>query len=179
MERSYSGPSTFLVLPLTQPPKIYHPASFLPSLNLWILITQADLIVFRYSDLIQDPSLLDLVLKCATDSPLPASSQAARCSWLELCAWWLPCQPLHQGRACRHWMSLSAQSSGVFVPIRSESSYGNFKKEHFLLDNHILAIARGTTRAKVDWDKWEGGPVFYHQRLRDLVLFPVSPATWL
>ncbi|NXQ62769.1 A2MG protein, partial [Anthoscopus minutus] len=33
MERSYSGSSTFLVLPLTQPPKIYHPASFLPSLN--------------------------------------------------------------------------------------------------------------------------------------------------
>ncbi|NWY46550.1 A2MG protein, partial [Sylvia atricapilla] len=32
MERSYSGSSTFLVLPLTQPPKIYHPASFLPSM---------------------------------------------------------------------------------------------------------------------------------------------------
>lgn len=85
MERSYSGSSTFLVFPLTQPPKIYHPASFLPSLNLCIVITQADLIAFRYADLIQDPSLLDLVLRYETDSPLPASSQAARCAWLELC----------------------------------------------------------------------------------------------
>ncbi|KAI1242117.1 hypothetical protein IHE44_0005634 [Lamprotornis superbus] len=33
MERSYSGSSTFLVLPLTKPPEIFLPASFLPSLN--------------------------------------------------------------------------------------------------------------------------------------------------
>lgn len=41
--------------------------------------------MFKYADLIQDPSLLDLVLKYETDPSLPASFQAARCAWLELC----------------------------------------------------------------------------------------------
>lgn len=40
--------------------------------------------MFRYVDLIQNPSLLDLVLKYDIDPPLPASYQADRCAWLEL-----------------------------------------------------------------------------------------------
>lgn len=158
MERSYSGSSTFLVLPLTQPPKIYHPASFLSSLNLWLLITQADLIVFKYADLIQDPSLLDLVLKYETDLSLPASFQAARCAWLELCVLGnCHASPYNSRGLVGTKRTFQHKAVGFFFHQIWVQLWK--PKKGASASRQLHTRNKGTTRAKVRQDKWEGDTV--------------------